>query len=342
MRPPFECFLFCFGASCCVRRSCYKLKASIGQRWHHRGCPSRGPHSIRRGWHPFLTELDRQSPANLACSLDSARQAGDAYLRPGKGFADSDVLPQHEKWFSGANHVGQRCAWTAGPPTLALSAARTSRNTVLLLHGPDKMIPCRIAAVGLSYSTQITTRLEESNDEAQNVSSLSAGTLPSASAGQLPELRPSSPASCRPFSHDPMTRAGPALTCTKPSSPKPMWAHRASGNFLPLHGGRRARGNRRPDPAQSPRRRRNCARRSRCLHMNNLVWAYDALRHPLGAKAWRSHERQHRHRLPQLNDHWGILDTGVIDPDTRRWYGVAWRIQMATPKKACITFMSSI
>jgi hypothetical protein len=69
--------------------------------------------------------------------------------------------------------------------------------------------------------------------------------------------------------------------------------------------------------------------------MNNLVWAYDAndsdilwvqkLAVPInGSTAIDFHN---------INDHWGILSTGVIDPDTRRWYGVAWASPDGDPKK---------
>ena len=60
--------------------------------------------------------------------------------------------------------------------------------------------------------------------------------------------------------------------------------------------------------------------------MNNTVWAYDyntsdilwvkKLGIPInGSGAIDMHN---------INDHWGLLSTGVIDPDTNTWYGVAW------------------
>jgi hypothetical protein len=60
--------------------------------------------------------------------------------------------------------------------------------------------------------------------------------------------------------------------------------------------------------------------------MNNTVWAYDyntsdilwvkKLGIPInGSGAIDMHN---------INDHWGLLSTGVIDPDTKTWYGVAW------------------
>jgi hypothetical protein len=60
--------------------------------------------------------------------------------------------------------------------------------------------------------------------------------------------------------------------------------------------------------------------------MNNTVWAYDyntsdilwvkKLGIPInGSGAIDMHN---------INDHWGLLSTGVIDPDTKIWYGVAW------------------
>jgi hypothetical protein len=69
--------------------------------------------------------------------------------------------------------------------------------------------------------------------------------------------------------------------------------------------------------------------------MNNLVWAYDAndsdilwvqkLGVPIkGSSAIDMHV---------INDHWGVLSTGVLDPDTRRWYGVAWVSPDGTPQK---------
>jgi hypothetical protein len=35
-----------------------------------------------------------------------------------------------------------------------------------------------------------------------------------------------------------------------------------------------------------------------------------------------------------INDHWGVLSTGVIDPDTQRLYLVAWVSSDGTPQKA--------
>ena len=69
--------------------------------------------------------------------------------------------------------------------------------------------------------------------------------------------------------------------------------------------------------------------------MNNLVWAYDAnssdilwvqkLAIPVnGSGAIDMH---------MINDHWGVLSTGVIDPETHRWYGVAWSSPDGTPQK---------
>src|ERR1035437_1662876 len=60
--------------------------------------------------------------------------------------------------------------------------------------------------------------------------------------------------------------------------------------------------------------------------MNNTVWAYDfntsdilwvkKLGIPInGSGAIDMHN---------INDHWGLLSTGVIDPDTKTWYGVEW------------------
>ena len=68
--------------------------------------------------------------------------------------------------------------------------------------------------------------------------------------------------------------------------------------------------------------------------MNNLVWAYDfntsdilwvkKLGIPInGSNAIDMHN---------INDHWGLLSTGVIDPDTKTWYGVAWQSADGTAK----------
>lgn len=35
-----------------------------------------------------------------------------------------------------------------------------------------------------------------------------------------------------------------------------------------------------------------------------------------------------------INDHWGVLSTGVIDPSTNRWYGVAWTAPDGVPQNA--------
>jgi hypothetical protein len=37
--------------------------------------------------------------------------------------------------------------------------------------------------------------------------------------------------------------------------------------------------------------------------------------------------------MHQINDHWGVLSTGVIDPDTKRVYPVAWISPDGTPQK---------
>ena len=69
--------------------------------------------------------------------------------------------------------------------------------------------------------------------------------------------------------------------------------------------------------------------------MNNTVWAYDAntsdilwvqkLGIPVnGSRAIDMHG---------INDHWGILSTGVLDPDTATWYGVALTSPDGTPPK---------
>ena len=69
--------------------------------------------------------------------------------------------------------------------------------------------------------------------------------------------------------------------------------------------------------------------------MNNLVWCYDAndsdilwvqkLAVPVnGGSSIDMHV---------INDHWGVLSTGIIDPDTHRWYGVAWTSPDGDPKK---------
>ncbi|MGA7830732.1 MAG: hypothetical protein WCA21_07220 [Terracidiphilus sp.] len=60
--------------------------------------------------------------------------------------------------------------------------------------------------------------------------------------------------------------------------------------------------------------------------MNNTVWAYDyntsdilwvkKLGIPVNGGSTID--------MHVINDHWGILSTGVIDPDTKTWYGVAW------------------
>jgi len=60
--------------------------------------------------------------------------------------------------------------------------------------------------------------------------------------------------------------------------------------------------------------------------MNNTVWAYDyntsdilwvkKLGIPINGSSTID--------LHSINDHWGLLSTGVIDPDTNTWYGVAW------------------
>ena len=69
--------------------------------------------------------------------------------------------------------------------------------------------------------------------------------------------------------------------------------------------------------------------------MNNAVWAYDyntsdilwvkKLGIPINGSTkidWH-----------MINDHWGLLSTGVIDPDTKTWYGVGWESPDGTPEK---------
>ena len=69
--------------------------------------------------------------------------------------------------------------------------------------------------------------------------------------------------------------------------------------------------------------------------MNNTVWAYDLntsdilwvkkLGIPINGSA--------KIDMHTINDHWGLLSTGVIDPDTKTWYGVAWESPDGTPEK---------
>ena len=68
--------------------------------------------------------------------------------------------------------------------------------------------------------------------------------------------------------------------------------------------------------------------------MNNSVWAYDyntsdilwvkKLGIPInGSGAIDMHN---------INDHWGLLSTGVIDPDSKIWYGISWESPDGTAK----------
>jgi len=60
--------------------------------------------------------------------------------------------------------------------------------------------------------------------------------------------------------------------------------------------------------------------------MNNTVWAYDYNTsdilwvRKLGVPINGGTDID----MYKINDHWGLLSTGVIDPDTKIWYGVAW------------------
>jgi hypothetical protein len=69
--------------------------------------------------------------------------------------------------------------------------------------------------------------------------------------------------------------------------------------------------------------------------MNNTVWAYDfntsdilwvkKLGVPINGSAAID--------MHVINDHWGLLSTGVIDPETATWYGVAWQSPDGTAQK---------
>jgi hypothetical protein len=39
---------------------------------------------------------------------------------------------------------------------------------------------------------------------------------------------------------------------------------------------------------------------------------------------WRPNRQRARPRLENINEFWGCLSTGVIDPDTQRLYQVCW------------------
>jgi hypothetical protein len=70
--------------------------------------------------------------------------------------------------------------------------------------------------------------------------------------------------------------------------------------------------------------------------MNNSVWAFDAntleqlWTQTLGVPVNGGVNID----MHTINDHWGLLSTGVIDPDTQRWYGVAWISPNGDPAKA--------
>jgi hypothetical protein len=46
--------------------------------------------------------------------------------------------------------------------------------------------------------------------------------------------------------------------------------------------------------------------------------------------------------MHQINDHWGVLSTGVVDPDMKRVYLVAWISPDALRKTECSTYACSI
>ncbi len=76
--------------------------------------------------------------------------------------------------------------------------------------------------------------------------------------------------------------------------------------------------------------------------MNNTVHAYDAnssdelwtMKLGIPANGGTSID------MHQINDHWGILSTGVIDPDTQILYVVAWISPDGTPQKAVHSLFS--
>jgi hypothetical protein len=43
--------------------------------------------------------------------------------------------------------------------------------------------------------------------------------------------------------------------------------------------------------------------------------------------------------MHQINDHWGVLSTGVVAPDTKRVYLVAWISPDGTPQMECSTYV---
>jgi hypothetical protein len=69
--------------------------------------------------------------------------------------------------------------------------------------------------------------------------------------------------------------------------------------------------------------------------MNNDVWCFDANTSDdlwmakLGIPINGSGEID----FHNINDHWGVLSTGVIDPETQRWYGVAVTSPDGDPRK---------
>lgn len=69
--------------------------------------------------------------------------------------------------------------------------------------------------------------------------------------------------------------------------------------------------------------------------MNNTVWAYDANSSDIlwVKKLARPVKGNNSIDMYVINDHWGLLSTGVIDPETLTWYGVALSSPDESPQK---------
>jgi hypothetical protein len=69
--------------------------------------------------------------------------------------------------------------------------------------------------------------------------------------------------------------------------------------------------------------------------MNNTVWAYDANSSDIlwVKKLAIPVKGDNSIDMYVINDHWGLLSTGVIDPETLIWYGVALSSPDQSPKK---------
>ena len=59
-------------------------------------------------------------------------------------------------------------------------------------------------------------------------------------------------------------------------------------------------------------------------------------------KSWPASDGGAAIDMHQINDHWGVLSTGVIDPETKRVYLVAWISPDGTPQTCNFLYLADV